>query len=92
MSNRDSLAKFCNDVLDEFDINKTDAVFCFLQSHKRLMMRYLKLVKSEERGKQTVNSHLAQAIASRYSLKSTCQKNNKPNSILIESFSELEEK
>lgn len=92
MSNRDSLAKFCNDVLDEFDNNKTDAVFCFLQSHKKLMTRYLKLVKSEEKGKQTVNSHLAKAITSRYSLKSTCQKNNKPNSMLIESFSELEEK
>lgn len=92
MSEATELSKFCQDVLNEFNDNITDAVFCYLQSNKELMCRYMELVRHLEKGKQTVNSQLAQAITRKFGLISTKQKNEKPNSVLIESFSELEEK
>ena len=92
MSETDDLKQFCDDVLKEFKSNITDAVFCYLQSDKKLMCRYLALVRKYDKGKQTVNSQLAQAITRANELKSTKRKKGKPNSILIESFSELEEK
>jgi hypothetical protein len=49
-------------------------------------------MRDYERGKQTLNSQLAQAITREFGLKSTYQTNETPNSVLIESFSELEEK
>ena len=90
MSETITLSQFCDEVLNEFKNNITDAVFCYIQSDKELMREYLALVKILEKGKQTVNSQLAQAIAREFGLKSTKQINEKPNSVLIESFSELE--
>lgn len=90
MKEATELTKFCDDVLNEFDNNITDAVFCYLQCNKELMTRYFVLLRGYENGKQTVNSQLAQAIARRYSMKNTHQTNATPNSILIDSFSELE--
>ena len=49
-------------------------------------------MRDYERGKQTINSQLAQSITREFGLKSTNQTNETPNSVLIESFSELEEK
>jgi hypothetical protein len=49
-------------------------------------------MRDYQRGKQTLNSQLAQAITREFGLKSTNQTNEAPNSVLIESFSELEEK
>jgi hypothetical protein len=92
MSNNDSLPKFCDDVLKKFKNNITDAVFCYLQSDKDLMCRYLALIRNYEKGKQTLNIQLAQAITREFGLKSTKQRKEVPNSVLIESFSELEEK
>jgi Tfp pilus assembly PilM family ATPase len=92
MSEATELSKFCQDVLNEFDENITDAVFCYVQSNKTLMCRYLALVRQYDKGKQIVNSQLAQAITRAYGLKSSKQKNEMPNSVLIESFSDLEEK
>jgi len=87
-----TLSQFCDEVLNKFKGNLTDAVFCYLQSDKELMCKYLTLVRNLEKGKQTVNSQLAQAVTREFDLKSTKQKNMTPNSMLIESFSELEEK
>ena len=92
MNETSELKKFCDDVLKEFKDNITDAVFCYLQSDKELMRRYLLLMREYEKGKQTLNSQLAQAITREFGLKSTNQKNDTPNSVLIESFTELEEK
>lgn len=92
MNESSELKQFCDDVLKEFKDNITDAVFCYLQSDKELMRRYLALMREYEKGKQTVNSQLAQAVTREFDLKSTKQKNMTPNSVLIESFSELEEK
>ena len=92
MTNKDDLASFCMDVIDEFKNNTTDAVFCYVQNDRELMRRYLTLVRKHDKGKQTVNSQLAQAITREFELKSTKHKNKTPNSVLIESFSELEEK
>jgi len=90
MTEKTELTKFCEDVLNEFKNNITDAVFCYLQNDKELMSRYLKLVKDYGKGKQTVNSQLAQAITREFELKSTEHKNVVPNSVLIESFTELD--
>ena len=92
MSDTKTLKQFCDNVLNEFKSNITDAVFCYLQNDKELMREYLLLVSKHDNGKQTVNSQLAKAITRKYRLKSTNQKNGTPNSVLIESFSELEEK
>lgn len=92
MSENTELSKFCQDVLNEFDENIADAVFCYVQSNKTLMCRYLALVRKHDKGKQIVNSQLAQAITREFDLKSTKHQNKTPNSVLIESFSELEEK
>ena len=86
------LTKFCDDVINKFRSNITDAVFCYLQSDKELMRRYFSLMRDYQRGKQTLNSQLAQAITREFGLKGTNQINEVPNSVLIESFSELEEK
>jgi uncharacterized protein (UPF0371 family) len=86
------LTKFCDDVINKFRSNITDAVFCYLQSDKELMRRYFSLMRDYQRGKQTLNSQLAQAITREFGLKGTNQINEAPNSVLIESFSELEEK
>ena len=92
MNETSELKQFCDDVLKEFKDNTTDAVFCYLQSDKDLMRRYLALVREYEKGKQTLNSQLAQAITREFGLKSTKRIKETPNSVLIESFSELEEK
>ena len=92
MGKTSELSIFCQDVLSKFNDNITDAVFCYIQSDKNLMCRYLDLIRHRKKGKQTVNSQLAQAITREFGLKSTKQKNEAPNSVLIESFSELEEK
>jgi len=92
MNETSELKQFCDDVLKEFKDNITDAVFCYLQSDKELMRRYFSLMRDYERGKQTINSQLAQSITREFGLKSTNQTNETPNSVLIESFSELEEK
>lgn len=92
MAEKTELTKFCEDVLNEFKNNITDAVFCYLQNDKELMNRYLELVRFYEKGKQVVNSQLAQAITREFELKSTEHKNIVPNSVLIESFTELEGK
>lgn len=92
MNEPTDLSKFCNDVINKFRNNITDAVFCYLQCDKELMRRYFSLMRDYERGKQTLNSQLAQAITREFGLKSTNQTNETPNSVLIESFSELEEK
>lgn len=91
MNETSELKQFCDDVLCEFKNNITDAVFCYLQSDKELMCRYLELVKGLDKGKQTINSQLAQSITREFGLKSTKQKHEAPNSVLIESFSKLEE-
>lgn len=83
------LSQFCNDVLDQFDGNITDAVFCYIQADKELMQRYLALVRNLEKGKQTVNSQLAQAITRKYDIKNTGLLKPTPNSVLIESYHEL---
>lgn len=92
MNEPTDLTKFCDDVINKFRSNITDAVFCYLQSDKELMRRYFSLMRDYERGKQTINSQLAQSITREFGLKSTNQTNETPNSVLIESFSELEEK
>jgi uncharacterized protein (UPF0371 family) len=92
MNEPTDLTKFCDDVINKFRANITDAVFCYLQSDKELMRRYFSLMRDYQRGKQTLNSQLAQAITREFGLKSTNQTNEAPNSVLIESFSELEEK
>jgi len=92
MSEQSELKQFCDEVLNEFNNNITDAVFCYLQGDRELMCKYLTLVREYDKGKQTVNSQLAQAVTRRFGLKSTKQKNETPNSVLIESFSELEER
>jgi phage/plasmid-associated DNA primase len=92
MNETSELKQFCDDVLKEFKDNITDAVFCYLQSDKELMRRYLALMREYGKGKQTLNSQLAQAITREFGLKSTKRIKETPNSVLIESFSELEEK
>lgn len=92
MNETNRLSQFCDEVLKEFNDNITDAVFCYLQSNKELMCKYFTLIREYDKGKQTVNSQLARAITREFGLKSTNQKNKTPNSILIEGFSELEEK
>lgn len=92
MNEPTDLTKFCDDVINKFRSNITDAVFCYLQSDKELMRRYLALMREYEKGKQTLNSQLAQAITREFGLRSTNQKNDTPNSVLIESFTELEDK
>ena len=92
MNETSELKQFCDDVLTEFQNNITDAVFCYLQSDKDLMRRYLALMRDFGRGKQTLNSQLAQAITREFGLKSTKRIKETPNSVLIESFSELEVK
>lgn len=92
MGKTSELSIFCQDVLSKFNDNITDAVFCYIQSDKDLMSRYLDLIRQRKRGKQTVNSQLAQAITREFGLQSTNQKNETPNSVLIESFTELEVK
>ncbi len=90
MSEATSLLEFCDEVLNEFRNNITDAVFCYLQNDKELMRKYLALVRNLDKGKQTINSQLAQAITREFGLKSTKRIKETPNSVLIESFSELE--
>ena len=92
MNETSELKQFCDDVLKEFKDNITDAVFCYLQSDKELMRRYLALMREYGKGKQTLNSQLAQAITREFGLKSTKRIKETPNSVLIESFSELKEK
>lgn len=92
MNETSELKQFCDDVLKEFKDNITDAVFCYLQSDKELMCRYLALMREYGKGKQTLNSQLAQAITREFGLKSTKRIKETPNSVLIESFSELEVK
>lgn len=92
MKETTELTKFCEDVLNEFKNNITDAVFCYLQCDKELMSRYFALIRQFDKGKQTLNSQLAQAITREFELKSTKRRKGDPNSVLIESFSELEEK
>lgn len=92
MSEATTLSQFCDEVLNEFRNNITDAVFCYLQNDKELMCKYLTLVRNLDKGKQTINSQLAQAITREFGLKSTKRIKETPNSVLIESFSELEER
>ena len=92
MSEATPLSEFCDEVLNEFRNNITDAVFCYLQNDKELMRNYLALVRNLDKGKQTINSQLAQAITREFGLKSTKRIKETPNSVLIESFSELEER
>ncbi len=90
MSEATTLSQFCDEVLNEFRNNITDAVFCYLQNDKELMRKYLAFVRNLDKGKQTINSQLAQAITREFGLKSTKRIKETPNSVLIESFSELE--
>lgn len=90
MSEDTTLSGFCDEVLNEFRNNITDAIFCYLQNDKELMRKYLALVRNLDKGKQTINSQLAQAITREFGLKSTKRIKETPNSVLIESFSELE--
>lgn len=80
--------EFLNLLFERFEKQITDNIFCFIQNDKELMKAYLDLV-SERSDLQYVNSHIAQEIAKRYGLESSPNRNEKPNSNLIQSYHEM---
>jgi len=81
---------FIEKLLKQYDeMCVTDKVFCFLQSDKELMHEYLILLDKYKR--KGVNPVLGKEIKQHFKLNSFKQ-NQKPRSVLIQSFTELDDK
>ena len=80
--------EFLNRLFEKFELQITDNIFCFIQNDKELMKAYMDLV-AENGDLQYINSHIAQEIAKRYGLENIGPSDEKPNSNLIQTFSEL---
>ena len=80
---------FIDKLLKQYDeMCVTDKVFCFLQSDKELMHEYLILLDKYKR--QGINPLLGKEIKNHFRLTALSQ-NDKPQSVLIQSFTELGE-
>ena len=80
---------FIDEVLSKFDEQITDNIFCFIQNDRELMKKYLETVASTG-NLQDVNKQIGREIVRHYRLKGY-SKNIDPKSILISSFSLLDE-
>ena len=81
------MKQFINDVLSKYDEQLTDSIFCFIQNDRELMKKYLDIV-ADKGSLQDVNMQIGREIARRYKLKGQT-KNNEPKSVLISSYSLL---
>jgi len=84
-----SVGNFMEDVLQRFDSELIDLVFCYIESHRDLLNRYLDIL-SEQNGRQLrmTNSQIAKSVCQHYELVSGEIKDN-PNSKLVQSYSSL---
>ena len=86
-----SIDEFGKKAIKQFEDNKIDAVFCYIQNDKELMKEYLHLV-AEKGDLGLVNRLIGKIIAQHYNTKANeCQSKKQPNSTLIQSYSKLEE-
>lgn len=83
------LKDFINEMLSKYDEQITDSIFCFIQNDRELMKKYLETVASTG-NLQDVNKQIGREIVRHYGLKGY-SKDNEPKSILISSFSLLNE-
>ena len=81
---------FCKDAIEKYTNNQIDAFFCYIQSDKELMKKYLDLV-ADKKDLRIVNSTIAKKFAENNRTKSCGQRSNEPNSTLIQSYSILED-
>ena len=83
------LNTFINYVLTKYDEQITDSIFCFIQNDRALMKEYLEIVAAKG-SLQDVNKQIGHEIGRHYGLKGY-SKNKEPKSLLITSFSLLNE-
>lgn len=86
--------KFVADILKQYQEhcypkNIVDVIFTFVENDRVLMKQYLDLV-SLHKNLDTVNSNISQEIKRQLNLKNANVVNKKPQSKLIQSFTELE--
>lgn len=85
-----SVEVFCKEAIKQFENNKIDAVFCYIQNDKELMKMYLDLI-AEKSDIGLVNRLIGRYIAKHYNTKAnTNSSQTYPNSTLIQSYSKLE--
>ncbi len=84
-----SIDVFMKDVLQRFDSELIDLVFCYIESNRDLLNRYLDIL-SEQDGRmlRVSNSQIAKSVCQHYNLV-TGEEVDNPNSKLIQSYSSL---
>lgn len=80
---------FVSELFEKFEAQITDQVFCFIENDRELMKAYLDLV-AEKGDLRSVNSQIAQRVATRYGLEDSGERCIEPNSFLIQSYTMLE--
>jgi hypothetical protein len=85
-----NLTEFCDYAIKKFEDNPIDALFCYIQSDKELMKKYLDLV-ADKHDLGLINRTIARTLAVQRGTKSCGNRNEEPNSSLIQSYSLLEE-
>lgn len=83
------LNEFTQGLLNKFSAAITDKVFLFIESDRELMYEYTHLV-AEVGNVSVINSQIAKAVKKRFNLDDKHEPNQTPESLLIESFTELE--
>ncbi|MBQ3580603.1 MAG: hypothetical protein II975_06425 [Bacteroidales bacterium] len=86
-----ALNTFCQDAITKFEEHQIDALFCYIQSDKKLMKDYLDLVAADGNDLGKVNRSIARAFAVKHGTRSSIERNYEPNSVLIQSYSILED-
>ena len=85
-----SIDEFCKEAVEQFENNKIDAVFCYIQNDKELMKMYLDIV-AEKANLNMVNNQIGKFIARHYDTKAmNGVRKMQPNSVLIQTYSKLE--
>ncbi len=83
------LDEFVQGLLDKFSAIITDEVFLLIETDRELLFEYLHLVAATGNVSE-VNAEIAKAIKKRFHLTTTHEPNQEPESLLIQSFVELQ--
>ncbi|REE78825.1 hypothetical protein BX611_2960 [Lutibacter oceani] len=85
------LKDFKEKVIDLFSEKLTDKVFLMIQNDRELMRDYLAIIEKSN-SLAYVNSEIAKEVKKRYDLKNLNQRNEEPESLLIQTHEMFETK
>ena len=81
------ISEYAGQVLRQFSKSITDQVFLLIQHDRHLMHEYLRLVESH--GLDPVNQQLGKAVKRHFALEDDAQRQDSPQSTLIQSHQQF---